>query len=255
MGDLRVLADLRARAEIRVLVVGDRAWVRWQGDAALTSEILPGRILPLEGVELFCERAGGWYRLREHLPALGVPFRTDEEGVGLDRLLIPAKLSAQRTSGSLPERLRIGMVRDEGQGIRLATAVRCSLKAIFLWAEETTSQEISRLRGAWWHGAAGGQEEGEVFVFGEPGSLPHLVDSVRYWGTDLLVPLGFRSDPDLPSEAIRSAAGAGAGDLLVIDEHGIELIDLEAFEPLSRAGIRLAYGGALEKKPPGGGER
>ena len=94
-----------------MLLAGDRAWVCWPADSEMAAEILVGRILPLEGVELFTERGGRWYRLGEHLPAFGVPFRDGADGVLLDRLLIPGKLSAQR-----PER-------------RFGDAVACRLGA------------------------------------------------------------------------------------------------------------------------------
>ena len=256
--DLRVLADLRGRAEIRVLIRDDRAWVCWQGAGEITAEILPGRILPLAGVELFTERAGRWYRLGEHLPALRVPFGTGDDGAHLDRLLIPGKLSAQRAASEMGDPLQLGVVVDEGQKVRLASAFACSLKVIAAWADEATSFDLSRLRGAWIQRAGGDEADAEaeveavVFVLGEPGRLPHLAPSVRYWGSDLLVPLGFRVDPDLPASTIRGAVGAGEGDLVVIDDLGIELIDREAFEPLSRAGIRLADGGRPESISTGG---
>ena len=84
------------------------------------------------------------------------------------------------------------------------------------------------------------------------GELPLLPESVRYWGTDLLVPLGFRADPELPEGAIRRVVGAGDGDLVVLDEEGFELIARDAFKPLSRAGIRLARGGLLGAWAVGG---
>ena len=48
-----------------------------------------------------------------------------------------------------------------------------------------------------------------MLVIGAPGTLPLLPESVRYWGSELLVPLGFRAEPDLPEAAIRGVAGAG----------------------------------------------
>jgi len=253
--DLRVLADLRGRAEIRVLIAGDRAWVCWQGASAVTVEILPGRILPLEGLELFVERAGLWYRLGEHLPNLGVPFGKGDDGVSLDRLLIPGKLSAQRAANEWATPLQVCVVPDERQEVRLASALRCSLAAIAAWAEEATSLGLSRLRGAWRQENCRDEGEPEVFLLGEPGRLPHLAESVRFWGSDLVVPVGFRVDPDLPPAAIRGAVGAGEGDLVVVDGRGIELIDRDAFAPLSRAGIRLACSGLPASSSPGGRER
>src|SRR5262249_2321539 len=67
--DLRVLADLRGRAEIRVSVVGGWAWVFWEPRTAPMPEVLVGRLLPLPGVEMFTRRGENWYRLGARLPA------------------------------------------------------------------------------------------------------------------------------------------------------------------------------------------
>jgi MoxR-vWA-beta-propeller ternary system domain bpX2 len=98
------------------------------------------------------------------------------------------------------------------------------------------------LHGAW-RKAGDGEGDAEAFVVGSPGKVPLLLESVRYWGTDLLVPLGFRADPDLPEQAIRRVVGAGEGDLVVLDREGFELIARSTFKPLDRAGVRLARGG------------
>jgi hypothetical protein len=66
---------------------------------------------------------------------------------------------------------------------------------------------------------------------------------LRFWGTDLFVPLGFRVEPDLPASAIRQAAGAKPDELAVFDLDGIELIPQAVFKPLSRAAIKLIVEG------------
>ena len=241
--DLRVLADLRGRATMRVIVAEDRAWVCWQDDSELAREVLIGRILPLEGVELFTERGGRWYRLGGYLPAFDVPFRHGEDGVLLDRLVIPGKLSGRRPGGRNTDAVRIGLVPDQREEVWPATAFKCSLEAVSIWAEQATSFELSPLRGAWRRAFDGEDGDADAFVIGPAGRLPLLPESVRYWGTDLFVPLGFRADPDLPEGAIRRILGAGAGDLVVLEVDGFELIARGAFQPLCRAGIRLARGG------------
>jgi hypothetical protein len=249
--DVRVLADLRGRAELRVLLAGDRAWVRWPVDSESIREVLVGRILPLEGVELFNERSGLWYRLGEHLPAFDVPFRDGEGGVLLDRLLIPGKLAAQRPERQFCDAVRAGLVRDEREGFRPATALSCSLQVLAVWAERATSSQLTSLQGAW-RVASDGEEESNAaaFVLGAAGGLPLLPGSVRYWGTGLLVPVGFRADPDLPEGAFRRVAGAGPGELVVLHEDGFELIARDAFKPLCRAGIRLAARGGFSGPRP-----
>ncbi len=224
-------------------LAGDRAWVCWPADSEMIPEVLIGQILPLEGVELFTERGGHWYRLGEHLPAFGVPFRDGTDGVLLDRLLIPGTLSAQRPERRLSDALRVGLVRDDRQVFRPATAFLCSLRVLFVWAEQASSSQLTSLQGAWRIASDGEERDADAFVLGTAGDLPLLPESVRYWGTDLLVPVGFRADPDLPEPAFRRVVGAGVGDLVVLDVDGFELIERDAFKPLSRAGIRLARGG------------
>jgi hypothetical protein len=70
--------------------------------------------------------------------------------------------------------------------------------------------------------------------------LPPIPAAQRYWGDDVLVPTGFRLEPDLRAGVVREAAGATTQELLRFDESGAELIPRAVFEPLSRAGIRLA---------------
>jgi hypothetical protein len=251
VGDLPVLADLRGRAEIGVLVEGERAWVWWQAGAEVVPDLVARRILPAEGVELFTERGGQWYRLGEHLPAFGVPFRDGAIGVPLDRVVIPDRLSVLRPGELVGEPMRIRLVREEGKAVRPATALRCALAVLGDWAEAATTAQLTPLQGAWRKASDGEEEDDEVLVVGPPGALPLLHESVRYWGTGLWIPLGFRAEPELPERAIRGAAGAGEGDLAILDESGFELIDRAAFEPLTRAGVRLARGGPGGARPDG----
>jgi hypothetical protein len=74
---------------------------------------------------------------------------------------------------------------------------------------------------------------------GAPEVLPLLPEGLRFWGTELFVPLGFRTEPDLPASAIREAAGAKPDELAVMDQDGIELIPRAIFKPLSRAAVRM----------------
>jgi hypothetical protein len=84
--------------------------------------------------------------------------------------------------------------------------------------------------------------------------LPALADGLRYWGDDVLIPLGFRADPQLAERALRAAIGAGPDDVVVLDGEGPELIPRQAFRPLSRAGIRLARK-VEASEPSAGGDR
>jgi MoxR-vWA-beta-propeller ternary system domain bpX2 len=252
---LGALADLRGQAEIRVTLAGGLAWIHWPLDAGPQLELLARRILSVEGVEIFTERAGEWYRLGEHLPAFGVPFRGGTTGVPLEQIVIPSKISVSRPGEGANESLRVRLVRDLQERVRPATAFRCPLSVLASWADTATSAQLNVLQGAW--RAASGGEPGEavVLVVGHPGALPLVPESVRYWGDGLLIPLGFRAEPDLPESAIRGVAGAGEGDLAILDLDGLELIAHDLFKPLSRSAIRLARAGSIGAGSAGGGSR
>jgi hypothetical protein len=72
----------------------------------------------------------------------------------------------------------------------------------------------------------------------------------RFWGKDLLVPLGYRTYPDLPERDLCESIGVGDDEIGLLrlaggaaDDGGpavLAVIPAEAFEPLSRAAVRLA---------------
>jgi MoxR-vWA-beta-propeller ternary system domain bpX2 len=221
--DLASLADLRGRARLRVVAA---------------------RIMPLEGAELFTRTGGQWYRLGEQLPAFGVPLGAPAAGLSLDRIVVPARISAERPERHLPARLAVRVVRDDAQRNRPAAAMRSSIDELAAWADWATSYRLSCLRGAWRALSPDAEGQAEALVLGDPGALPLLPFSTRFWGADLLVPLGFRVDPELPASAIRHIVGAGQDELVLMDEEGYELIAEQAFQPLTRSGIRLAREGA-----------
>jgi hypothetical protein len=128
----------------------------------------------------------------------------------------------------------------------------CGLDRLSSWAEQATSARLASLRAAWTAGPGGEPGADEVLVLGAPGSLPELLGGLRFWGVDLLVPLGLRPEPELPEPALCRAAGAGSNDLVVLDGQGYELISRDAFQPMSRAGIRLARGGMVPGRGEGG---
>jgi len=242
--ELSLLADLRGRPEIRVSIAGGMAWVSWEPESELMQAILVRRLMPLPSVELFTDRGGRWYRLGEHLPAFGVPIRDGSAGVPLDRIVLPTPMQAHRPEAVRMVSLGVRLVRAERSRAQPASALRCPLSALAAWAESATSAQIARLLGGWNGGSDRREGNPEVLVLGTPGAIPLLPDGVRFWGTDLLIPLGFRADPDLPAPALHRAIGAGASDLAVLDHDGFELIPRAIFKRLSRAGIRLARKGS-----------
>ena len=248
--DVPVLAELRGQAGIHVMLAGEFAWISWEPGLDLMQDMLVRRILPLEGAELYTERDGRWYRLGEHLPRFDVPGGDGSTWLPLERTIFPEPIEAVRTREPVNDPMPIRLVRDLAMPGRPASALRCPLGALSAWAERATSAQLARLRGAWIGSGALERSGAEALVIGPEGSLPLLPDGLRFWGGDLLIPLGYRAEPDLPASAIRRAAGAGADELAVLDQDGLELIPRAILKPLSRAGIRL-IGGCGQGDVPG----
>ena len=110
-----------------------------------------------------------------------------------------AVISREKLHAPIP----IRVVRDAVSAPRPAGGLRCSTLSLAAWAERSTSGQLAALLGAWL------QCEDMVLLTGSSNSLPFMPDGLRFWGTELFVPLGFRAEPDLPASAIRSAAGPG----------------------------------------------
>jgi hypothetical protein len=69
--------------------------------------------------------------------------------------------------------------------------------------------------------------------------LPAIVEAERFWGGRVLVPLGFRVEPDLPETAIRAAAAVSPNEVLILTPDGAETVPEQAFAPLTRARARM----------------
>jgi MoxR-vWA-beta-propeller ternary system domain bpX2 len=239
VGDLPVLAELRGRGSVRVLIAGAAAWVSWEPGPGPTQEMLVRRILPLPGAVLYTERGGSWYQLAEHLPCFHVPKGDGSDWPSLERTIVPEAVVAARDRGRSHDPIRLRLVRDPAMPARPASALRCAPEALAAWAERATSAELAAVKGAWKRPVAPGGSNAVVLVTGPIGSLPPLEEGVRFWGTELLIPLGYRALPNLPPSAIRRAAGATIEELALLEEDGLELIPKAIFNPISRAAVRL----------------
>ena len=102
---LGALAPLRDRADVRVDVAGESAWVRWP---AGRSEVVR-RLLGVPGVEFFARRGRAWSRFGSRLPASEAPLYC---------LLIEAEW--RQWSGGRPAEV-LRRLRDE-QGAELVLA-------------------------------------------------------------------------------------------------------------------------------------
>jgi MoxR-vWA-beta-propeller ternary system domain bpX2 len=266
--DLSALADLRHEAGIRVTIIGDRAWVYWDDGARseATRRILLERLLPLAGAEMFLHRDGRWHRPGECLPAFDVPIGDGSSGAGLDRVILPQPLRLLPPAVDAPRAVPLRLKRDRSGWSRPVTAARCRLADLADWAERVPSTWIESLSGAWCALDAD-PDRAEVLLLGRaglaareeprpPGSsrLPALNGGLRFWGRDVLIPLGERTEPDLPERALRDVVGARDDELVVLDAEGPELIPRQAFRPLCRASIRLARAAWPSRPGRGGGQ-
>ncbi len=183
-----------------------------------------------------------------------MPRGDDSDWPTLERTIFPEPVQATRPRGRLHDPIRIRLVRNATMPPRPASALRCTPRTLAAWAEHATSAALGAVTGAWIRPEAPDGPDGLVLLTGPARSLPPLEEGVRFWGTELLLPLGFRAEPDLPHSAIRRAAGATSDDLAVLDDEGIEVIPRAIFKPLSRAAVRLMLlgeRGIAGREPPG----
>jgi MoxR-vWA-beta-propeller ternary system domain bpX2 len=253
--ELRVLADLRREGGIRVTIARGRAWVCWDDgpDAEATRRNLVERLLPLAGVEIFSRSGRAWRRPGECLPAFSLPVVEGPDGDRLDRLILPEPLEIVPPDADPPRPVPLRLTRDERAGARPATALRCRPGPLAGWADRAPSAWIESVSAAWCAPAGWGPGEPEVLLIGPANRLPHVDDGLRFWGDKVLIPLGYRAEPELSDRSVRDVVGAGPDDLVVVDEEGPELIPRQAFRPLRRATIRRAVAVAMSVDSKRGG--
>ncbi|MBA4187710.1 MAG: hypothetical protein C0467_06785 [Planctomycetaceae bacterium] len=218
---LTALATVRNLDGLRVHLVESTAWVRWSVHGA---EIV-NCLLPIPGVALFVRRQGEMFEYGRRLPSSEVPPIGD--GLPVSAVLVPARfeITPPPTEPLAPAVLRI----IRGGEPKPASALICNTADLLKWAEYATTAELAAVRAA---------RCGErALLLGS--RLPAIGGSVRYWGKDVLVPVGFRTEPELSPTAIRAACGAADDELVLLDEQGVEVIPQSVFRPLTRAGIRL----------------
>lgn len=223
---LGVLADLRRDDQFRVVLLGDRAWVRWPaGDARVRD-----RLLPVAGVQLYALCNGRWHRPGRHLPTFDLPAEAFGTGIALAQALVPAPIEVHEPAGAPVRAARLGLARSEVP--RAATALRCPVDILGRWAEHAPAAELAAVLGA----IAGS----EALLLGS--RLPALPGAERFWGDRVLAPLGYRPDPALAESAILGALGVAGGELVILASRGYEVVPRHVFRRLTRASIRLYLG-------------
>jgi hypothetical protein len=219
---LTALAPVRDQHGVRVHTDCESAWVRWLAGNADVVRCL----LPVPGVVFFTQREGLWFRFGSRLPTAETPPSGD--GHSVSSVLFPSRFEPLVPGTQTRSPVRLGLVRGgEPKG---ATALACGLTDLTRWSDIATTRELVAVRAA--------RCGNRAVLLGS--RLPAVASGTRFFGTDLLVPVGFRPEPDLPPAAIRAALGADDGELVLFDHDGAELIPEAAFEPLTRAGVRTA---------------
>ena len=230
---LASLAGLRRLASVSVALDGAFAWVSWEaGD-----EQVLRAVLPVESVGLFERQGESWHRAGSRLPSFaGNP---PGEPMALAGVLTPEPFSAEPPDRVPLVPISFRLARSDRP--RPTTAALGPLVGLASWVDVAPSAEIEAVRGA---------------IRGDSALLlgPMLFDwpgSSRYWGDQLLVPIGFEVRPALPEATILEALGDPSRELFRVvasDGPGLELeveaVPLEVFRSLTRAGVRLALVGA-----------
>jgi MoxR-vWA-beta-propeller ternary system domain bpX2 len=221
---LAALAGLRRFEGVSILADGDRSWAFWEGDDRILRALFP-----IEGIEFFEHREGAWFRLGRRLPCFEVP--ESGQAVAIDRAIFPGPFPVVDPAEASPIPATLSLVREGRQ--RPSTAAICPLVELGHWIDSAPSNEIEAVRGA---------ILGDLALLLGPG-LPLWPGSIRYWGERVLVPIGFQVRPNLPEAAIIESLGGSGLELFRFvegEKAAVELIPLDAFRPLSRAGARLA---------------
>jgi hypothetical protein len=217
---LPLLASLRAETNVNAAIDGEQAWLRWEAGNARVVEV----VLPIPGIELYRACTGQWYRFGHSLPDFAFPsleFRP------LAHVVFPDRVNPTPPGAATWQPIRLTLRRDDKP--RETTALRCGLGAFIDWSDTVSSTRLSALRGACLHQV--------LLVVGE--NLP-LLRGTRFWGKDVLVPIGYAPEPSLPESAIRAAACVPDEAIMIWSSDGTETIGRDLLTPLTRANLRLA---------------
>jgi hypothetical protein len=205
---------------------GDGLWLFWPAGQVEIAR----RVLALAGAEIFLQEKGILHRPGECLPVFHVPEATAARP--LSALLFPSPVTARPAGPSTWEPFRLSLVHDGTP--RAATALRLTVAELARWAEGATSHQFQGLQAARTSGCSGG---GEVLLLGN--RLP-AISGERFWGRQVLLPLGYRVEPNLAEGVLVGALRLQVGEVALWTAGGIEFLPATAFGPITRAGARLA---------------
>jgi hypothetical protein len=221
VGGLSALAAVRNREGVRVLLADGVAWVRWP---AGQSEVVRC-LLPVPEIAFFTHSNGLWFRFGHSVPTNDTP--PSGEGASVAAVLAPERFEPLPPNPQTWSPVALTVVH--GGELKPTTALTCTISELAKWADSATTAELAAVRAA---------RSGECAVLlGK--QLPAIPTATRYWGKEVLVPLGFRAEPDLPEATLREAVGVSKDELLLLNKTGAVVIPLSVFESLTRASVRL----------------
>lgn len=221
LAHLHLLAEIRCVPEVFAAVVDDRVWLRWP---AGTTDVVRC-LLPVPGVKCFGDRDGNWFQWNHSLPAFDIPRGV--KYVPLFQLLVPAPVETTVSAAVDLSPVGLSLVADHSP--RQTTACLCRAGELQAWADSVSSVQLNSVQAA----VCGDR----VLLLGK--CLPLFRRGQRFWGQRILLPLGYRLEPELPESAVAEAVGLEPSQLLLMQESGAETIPQEVLQPLSRVAIRL----------------
>jgi len=218
---LGALADLRCLPGLNVVLAEGRAWLRWPAG----EERILENILAVSGVELFVRRGGGWSRYGSLLPAEALPL--DRAAQPLAHVLMPAPVTAMPPADAPLQAVQLRLAPSTC--VRETTALRCRAVELLAWSERVPASRLAELQAV--------RSAEFVLLIGK--RLPEIGGGERFWGQRLLVPLGWRLEPELPEPVAREMVGLAEHEILVVTQARSEVVAQHAFRPLTRASLRL----------------
>lgn len=224
LAGLSALAGLRTSGGVSVVASDTQAWIRWEGPAKRLVPLL----MAIPGAEYFTCRDDRWYRLGEAMPVFDVP--PPGAATPLERLLFPAPFTASQPGHLIAERPVCRLVPSSIP--HPTTALRCDLAVLNPWVESATTAELKGVQACLC--------DDRVLIVGP--KLPWVDPAERFRGKDVLIPIGYRPEPDWSEAALRETAGINRDEILMLGHDHIETIPRETLEPLRRARFREAMG-------------
>jgi hypothetical protein len=224
------LARLRVEPGLRAALTEKHAWLRWEAGNERVIEV----VMPIHESVLFRFHAGRWHRYGESLPAFDFPHDLDYQP--LAHVLFPTAVQPISPPTQIRQPVRLGLARDDRP--RSTTALLCPIDVLCKWSDSVPTARLESIVGL--------RMGDESLLLGD--NLP-LLDGHRFWGREVLIPLGYAPEPALPESALREAAGLQEDEILLWRPEQVEAIDRTLLAPLTRAALRLACGTDLQSVP------